>query len=66
MIDDSETCVTCYNTAHGQSHRDVIGRSGGLIEKQWLLAFSDKDIFEYAINDLKKNYEDHIHFFKNH
>lgn len=55
MIDDSETCVTRYDTAHGHSHRDVIGRNGGLIEKQWLLSFNDKEAFEYAIKDLKEN-----------
>jgi hypothetical protein len=40
-IEGAEVCVTRYDTAHAQPHRDVLGRRAGLIEKEWLLLSSN-------------------------
>jgi len=66
LVNDREECITRYDTAHGQSHRDVLGKKAGLIEKNWLLTLNDKEVFEYAIKDLKENYESYIQFFCEH
>lgn len=62
-IDGDEICATRYDTAHGQAHRDVIGRKAGLIEKQWLLDLTRNEAFEYALNDLRENYGAYIRYF---
>lgn len=61
-----DVCITRYDTSHGQSHRDVLGRKGGLIGKDWLLSLSCKEAFAYAIKDLKENHECYIQFFEEH
>ena len=62
-INGRPVCVTRYDTAHGQAHRDVLGKSSGLLEKQWLLELTFNEAFDYALGDLKKNYADYIQDF---
>lgn len=65
-IEGCEVCITRYDTAHRQPHRDVLGRRAGLIEKQWMVMCSESEAFVYALNDLKANYEEHIEFYLRH
>ena len=65
-IDGREVCITRYDTAHRQPHRDVLGRRAGLIEKQWMAICTNSEAFAYAVNDLKANYEEHIGFYLQH
>ena len=46
-----------YDTAHNMPHRDVLGRKKGLLRKDWLVGMDLKEALQYAINDLKMNYE---------
>lgn len=66
FIDGVETCITRYDTAHGQAHRDVLGKRSGLIEKDWLLNLTTKEAFEYALVDLKENHERYIESYVSH
>jgi hypothetical protein len=45
--------IARYDTAHHLPHRDVLGRSGGLLRKDWLPDMSLKDALQFAINDLR-------------
>lgn len=65
-IDGVDVCITRYDTAHSQPHRDVLGRRAGLIEKEWLLLFNNRDAFSYALADLKLNHERYIEFYLQH
>jgi hypothetical protein len=65
-IDGQEVCVTRYDTAHAQPHRDVLGRRAGLIEKEWLLLSNNRDAFSYAVADLRENYVRYIQFYLQH
>ena len=46
-----------YDTAHGQPHRDLLGKRAGLLRKDWLEGVSLQISLKYAIDDLKANYE---------
>jgi hypothetical protein len=63
MIDGEQVCVTRYDTAQGQAHRDVIGRKSGLLEKEWLLDLTFNEAFDYAIDKIKRNYGNYIQDF---
>jgi hypothetical protein len=65
-VDGEEVCVTRYDTAHSQPHRDVLGRRAGLIEKEWLLISNNKDAFGYAVADLRANHERYLQFYLQH
>lgn len=65
-IEGVDACITRYDTAHSQPHRDVLGRRAGLIEKEWLLLSSNRDAFGYALADLKQNHERYIEFYLRH
>ena len=65
-IDGQEVCVTRYDTAHAQPHRDVLGKRAGLIEKEWLLLSNNRDAFSYAVADLRENYVRYIQFYLQH
>jgi len=45
-IDGEAVCITRYDTAHGQAHRDVLGRKSGLMEKEWLLDLTFNEAFD--------------------
>jgi hypothetical protein len=61
-----DECVTRYDTAHGYAHRDVLGRTKGLIEKVSCENMSFKEAFEYGLNDLSNNCEAYLrHFLAN-
>jgi len=62
-IDGAEVCITRYDTAHDQPHRDVLGRRGGLIEKEWLLMSHKSGAFDYALKDVGANYERYIEYY---
>ena len=62
-IDGKQVCITRYDTAHGQAHRDVLGRKSGLMVKEWLLDLTFNDAFDYAIQKIKENYENYIQDF---
>ncbi|NBB80173.1 MAG: hypothetical protein GVY36_12135 [Verrucomicrobia bacterium] len=63
IIDGELTCVTRYDTAHGQAHRDVLGRKSGLMEKEWLLDLTFNDAFDYAIDKIKRNHDNYLQEF---
>jgi hypothetical protein len=54
---DPDVNIARYDTAHHVPHRDVLGRKNGLLRKDWLPAMSLKEALQFAINDLKMNYE---------
>ena len=66
VLDGKESCITRYDTAHGQAHRDVLGMKGGLLEKQWLLDLTSNEAFDYALSDIKENYDNYITAYKKH
>ena len=59
-------CTTRYDCAHGFAHRDVLGRKAGLLYKQTFPGLALEEVFQYAIDDCKKNYEKHLRFFLSH
>jgi hypothetical protein len=65
-VEGFEVCVTRYDTAHDQPHRDVLGRRGGLIEKEWLLLSQMSESFDYALKDVRANYERYIEYYLTH
>jgi hypothetical protein len=65
LIYDDE-CITRYDTAHRQAHRDVLGKTKGLIEKVWHGNLSFKEAFEYGLNDLSINCEKYLEYYLAH
>ena len=61
-----DECVTRYDTAHKKAHRDVLGKTKGLIAKEWHENLSLKEAFEYAIDDLSNNYRTYLEFYLAH
>ena len=59
-------CVTRYDYAHGFVHRDVLGKSAGLLYKQTFPGLTLGEVFHHAIRDCKENCEKHIEFFLAH
>jgi hypothetical protein len=55
-----------YDTAHNMPHRDVLGKREGLVRKDWLPGLSLKEALQFAINDLKLNYERYDKIFETH
>ena len=62
-VDGEFVCVTRYDTAHGQAHRDVLGRKSGLMEKEWLVDLTFNEAFDYAIAKVKESYGNYIQEF---
>ena len=56
--------VARYDTAHNVPHRDVLGRRKGLLRKDWLAGMSLKEALQFAITDLKMNYERYDQIFE--
>ena len=54
---DPDMNIARYDTAHNLPHRDVLGRRKGLLRKDWLAGMDLKQALQFAINDLKMNYE---------
>ena len=55
-----DQCVVRYDTAHGKPHRDLLSRTGRLVEKEWLLGMDFEEALEHAIRELKANHESYI------
>ncbi len=56
--------VACYDTAHGIPHRDVLGRSKGLLRKQWFPTVPLAKVLDLAIRDFKENHEAYLHLYR--
>jgi hypothetical protein len=56
-------CVTRYDCAHGFPHQDVLGARGGLLYKREFPGFSYDEVFDYALRDCQKNYQEHTRFY---
>jgi hypothetical protein len=50
----------------GNHIKDVLGRQQGLIRKDWIMDLTQKQALDYAINDLRSHYENHIEVFLSH
>jgi len=61
---DADVNLTRYDTAHNVPHRDLLGRKKGLLRKDWLAGMSCKEALQFAINDLKLNYERYDQIFE--
>jgi hypothetical protein len=61
---DPDVNIARYDTAHHLPHRDVLGKDKGLLRKDWLHDMSLKDALQFAINDLKLNYERYNQIFE--
>lgn len=61
---DPDVNIARYDTAHHLPHRDVLGKDKGLLRKDWLPGMSLKDALQFAINDLKLNYERYDQIFE--
>ena len=59
-------CVTRYDCAHGFPHQDVLGLRAGLLYKREFPGFTHDEVFDYALRDFQKNYEEHTRFFRAH
>jgi hypothetical protein len=58
--------ITRYDNEHNVPHRDVLGKSSGLIKKEWYANMSDAEAFRYAINDLEEKCEDYLAYYNAH
>ena len=47
-------CVTRFDTAHENAHRDIVGTAEGLGGKLLRPSLSCNQAFEYAIRDIEK------------
>ena len=56
--------IARYDTAHNMPHRDVLGRKKGLLRKDWLAGMDLKEALQFAITDLKMNYERYDQIFE--
>ena|ERR1700730_17939486 len=66
LVKDGE-CVTRYDNAHGFAHRDVIGRKAACtLEKERFDTLTSKEVFNYAIQDLSKNYAEYDEDYRKH
>jgi hypothetical protein len=61
---DPDVNLARYDTAHGVPHRDLLGRKKGLLRKDWLAGMSFKGALQFAVNDLKMNYERYDQIFE--
>ncbi len=61
---DPDVNVARYDTAHGMPHRDLLGRKKGLLRKDWLVGMSFKEALQFAVSDLKMNYERYDQIFE--
>jgi len=59
-------CITRCDCAHGFPHQDVLGARGGLLYKQGFPGFTYDQVFDYALSDYQKNYEERARFFREH
>jgi hypothetical protein len=58
------TCVTRYDTAHGQAHRDLLGEKNGWIKSvSCPPEMSYNQAFNFALRDFEANHEKYIAFF---
>lgn len=55
-----DLCVVRYDTAHGKPHRDLMNRTGRLLEKEWLLGMNFEEALQHAIRDLRAHHESYI------
>jgi hypothetical protein len=62
----NDQCICRYDTAHGKSHKDILGKKGGLISKEWYETIPKNEVFKHAIQDFKTNYKAHLFFFHLH
>jgi len=62
--DGAEFTVARYDTAHGEAHRDIVDKTGRLLNKSWLFDMSFEDAFTHAINDFRKHHENYIKAFR--
>ncbi len=65
-IDEMTHCVTRYDTAHGYAHRDVLGLKEGLRGKLACHILTHDQAFQYAIHDIKQNFETYLADFRAH
>lgn len=65
MLEESGAlfCVARYDTAHGQPHRDLVDRTGRLLQKDWLTGMSFPAAATYAIQDFHKHHEIYVQRF---
>jgi len=56
--------VARYDTAHGISHRDVLGRTKGLLRKQWFPTVPLAKVLDLAIRDFKENHETYLQHYQ--
>ena len=61
--DTEEHCIVRFDTAHGLPHRDTVNSKGMLLRKDWLIGMSFSDALDYAISNIKENYETYIQEF---
>jgi hypothetical protein len=57
FIDDRFTPVVRYDTAHGDARRDLLDAGGRTIDKQWLPGWRIADALQYAVSDLRGNWQ---------
>ena len=56
--------VARYDTAHGIPHRDVLGRTKGLLRKQWFPTVPLVKVLDLAIRDFKENHETYLQHYQ--
>lgn len=61
-----DECIARYDTAHGFAHRDVLGQKSALIAKVSCENLTTQQAFQYAIDDFKKNFRQHLAFYLAH
>ena len=57
LADGEWVDIARFDTAHGCPHEDVIGQTGGLLQKIWHDNLSYRQAFELAIRTFRKDYE---------
>jgi len=61
--DGEEFTVARYDTAHGTAHRDIVGKTGRLLNKTWLFDMGFEKALTYSVDDFRKHYENYIKVF---
>jgi hypothetical protein len=59
-------CISRYDCAHEEPHRDVLGKKSALIRKEFCENMSKEEAFQHAISDFKKNCERYIAYYESH
>ena len=57
MHDGEWIDISRFDTAHGCPHQDILGKSGGLLQKVWYDGLTSKEVFALAITTFQREHD---------